>query len=118
MTKFQAHFTPDEDVAIIDGHAAGLTWNEIVATLPGRTSRTVRMRAHRIGIHQSRKNSDEVPCPKKPTRDLLLALEDQFAIHARKWNVDYLDARTLLMNATSPVDNGGPSLAASSAREA
>lgn len=98
MSRFQNHYTPDEDVVIIDGIAAGLTWEQIVASLPGRTPKTVRMRAARMGAHKPSPSNDVMECPKKPTRDLLLALEAQFAKASRSMGVDYLDARSLLMD--------------------
>lgn len=98
MTYVRHTYTVDDDVKILDGHAAELTWQEIAESLPGLSARQVRMRAARIGVHHCRKVKDEMQCPKKPTRDLLLALEGQFISFSRQQGVDYLDARTLLMD--------------------
>ncbi len=93
-------WTAAEDDLIVDGIAKGLTWQGIAETMPGRTARTARLRADRMGIRPVRKELDEGICPIDASRELLDRLEASFTNAARKWGVDYLDARTLLMNAS------------------
>ncbi len=53
-----------------------------------------------MGVLPPRKAKDAVPCPIEASRTLLERMEASFAMFARKWGVEYIDARTLLMNAS------------------
>jgi hypothetical protein len=100
-SKILYQWHPHEDAVIVNGITEGWLWSRIAEALPGRSSRTARLRAQRLGILPCRKTKDEMPCPIGASRKLRAAIDGQVAKHASKWGVGIADARTLLMNATA-----------------
>ncbi len=91
-------WTPEEDNLLIQGLTERYSYARIAEDIPGRNHRMCRFRAERLGLRMRHKRFGDFECPKEGSRDLLQELEAAFHKYAKLWGVDYLDARTLLMN--------------------
>ncbi len=91
-------WTPEEDAILRQGIADKKPMRHIAAMIEGRTSKMTSLRAERLGIRVGRNPKDAIICPISASAELRDRLEASFANFSRKHKVDYLDARTMLMN--------------------
>lgn len=85
--KIACAWHPHEDAIIEKGIAQNWTWGRIAADLPGRTSRTARLRADRLKIRPVRKVTDGKPIGCGGSARLLVAMRREFERHATRHRI-------------------------------